>query len=156
MKLAGGIALLLALACACTASAESYGLKAARAALSGKSQAVIVGVPRQFIRQDGATAATDAQTAGDWSYYFSEWLGRYRDRTNVVVIDDREIKQMFKAPALGKTCTTLFVRDPGHGLVYDADCVPQAAVYDAGANWLQTGAAPDAKLGLRVVDLKLR
>jgi hypothetical protein len=153
---AAGLALLLATALAGGASAESYGLKAARAALSGKSQAVIVGVPRQFFRQDSATAPTEAETAGDWSYYFSEWLGRYRDRTNVVIVDDRELKQLLRSPAPTRTCTTLFVRDPSHALVYDADCVPQAAVYDAGATWVQTGLAPDAKLGLRTVDLKLR
>jgi hypothetical protein len=150
------LALLIALGVASGATAETYGLKAARAALSGKSQAVIVGVPAQFFRADRITAPTDSQTAGDWSYYFGEWRGRYRDRTNVVVVDDRELKQIFRSPALEKTCATVFVRDPGHALVYDADCVATTAVYDAGAAWLQTGAAPDAKLGLRAVDLKLR
>ena len=151
-----GLGLVAALALASGATSETYGLQAARAALSGKSQAVIVGVPAQFFRADRTTAPAESQAAGDWSYYFSEWLGRYRAQTNVVVVDDREIKSLFRSPALDKTCATVFIRDPAHALVYDADCAPKTAVYDAGATWTRTGAAPSAALGLRAVDLKLR
>jgi hypothetical protein len=53
-------------------------------------------------------------------------------------------------------CTTLFIKDATHGLAYDVSCAPKAAVYDAGAAWLQTGATPDPALGLRLVELKRR
>jgi hypothetical protein len=151
-----GLALLLALGTTSGASAESYGLSPARVALSGKSPAAIIGVPQQFFRADGITSPADPITAGDWSYYFSQWLGSHRDRFNVVVITDFEIRRLFKSPEITKPCTTLFVREPGHGLIYDADCVPKSEVYEAGARWVQTGLTPEAKLGLRTVDFKLR
>ena len=45
----------------------------AKVALSGKSQAVIVAVPKGFVRADASLGAR-ASVAGDWQFFFNDWL----------------------------------------------------------------------------------
>ncbi|MDB5451745.1 MAG: hypothetical protein JWO33_323 [Caulobacteraceae bacterium] len=151
-----GLALILTAAAGASHAAEAYGLKAARAAMSGKSQAVIVAVPANFVRADKATSSAEAVAAGDWGFSLGDWLKSRHDVTNVVIVTPEELRQLVKAPSLAKTCTTLFVRDRGHGLVYDDGCAPQMATYQAGDAWLRTGAAPAPASGFRTVELTLR
>jgi hypothetical protein len=148
---AGGLALALLLM-AGAARGEAYGPKAARAALSGKSQAVIVAVPKGFVRADASLGAR-ASVAGDWQFFFNQWVKSRGARSNVVVVTPAELNSLARAPRFKAECSTLWVRDRTHGLVYDADCAPKAEVYAAGDQWLTSG---DAPAGFRPVDLKLR
>ena len=148
VSLAVGLALVASTAFA----AESYGLKAARVALSGKSEAVLVAAPRGFFRAD-VKLAGDAARAGDWQFFFNDWVKRRGARSNVVVVTPDELKSLIRRPALTKECATIWVRDRTHALVYDTSCAPTAAIYDAGDRWLVSGGAPE---GFRESELKIR
>jgi hypothetical protein len=150
-RASGGLALALLLM-AGAARGEAYGLKAARAALSGKSQAVIVALPKGFVRAD-ASLGGRAAVAFDWSFYFTGWLKARGARSNVVVVTPAELNSLIRGAAFKAECTTLWVRDRSHGLLYDADCAPKAEVYAAGDQWLTSGEAP---AGFRPVVLKPR
>jgi hypothetical protein len=149
--------LLLALALtaiASSADAEAYGLKAARAALSGKSQAVIVSVPDAFVHAKPGADPKEATQAGDWSFYFTDWLKIHGDRSNVVVVTPAELRRLIRTPDLAGDCTTVWVREPGRALVYDASCAPKAEVYAAGDSWVVSGGPPTGPF--RAVDIVLR
>lgn len=155
MKVAG-LAMLIALAFAGQASAEAYGLKAARAALSGKSQAVIVAVPAGWTSAKPPVSATDAVAAGDWQFTFNTWLKAHGDRTNVVVVTPAELKRLIVAPAVTGNCATIFVRDAAHAMTFDQGCMLTLSDYKTGDDWLRTGVAPAKAAGFHAVDLKLK
>jgi hypothetical protein len=133
-------------------AAEAYGLRAAKAALSGRSQAVIVAVPDRFIHV-GDKLQGDAATAGDWQFFFNDWVERRGSRSNVVVVTPAQLKSLVRRPISSGECVTLWVRDRSHGLIYDASCAPTVAVYEAGDRWLSSGAAPQ---GFREAELRIR
>jgi hypothetical protein len=149
---AAGLAVGLALIASAATGAETYGVKAARVALSGKSEAVLVAVPRGFFRAD-VKLAGDASKAGDWQFFFNDWVKRRGARSNVVVITPEDLKTLLRRPTTSRECVTLWVRDRAHALVYDASCAPTAAVYDAGDRWLVSGPAPE---GFREAELRIR
>jgi hypothetical protein len=150
------LALMLTAAAGSTQAAEAYGLKAARAAMSGKSQAVIVAVPGSWVRADRKLGADEAETAGDWSFYFGNWISARKDQTNVVVVTPAEARQLIRAPLKSDGCVTVFIRTPREAIAFDDGCVLTQADYQAGDVWLRTGVVPAQGSGFKPLELKPR